>query len=66
MAYTISGRLYPNPGECLRHKTMGFEGTYEQEVFTNKDKRHFKVVSDDGKKTYVLPDKDWELITPGE
>jgi hypothetical protein len=47
VAYTIEGRLYPDKGDLLIHKTQGYIGKYQQDVFTNKDRRHFLVCAID-------------------
>jgi hypothetical protein len=61
VAYTIEGRLYPDKGDLLIHKTQGYIGKYQQDVFTNNDRRHFLVRAIDSPLKYVLPDTDWEL-----
>lgn len=64
MAYKIDGRVYPVKGEQVRHKHLGFIGEYVEDVFTNNNRRHWRVISNG--KTYVLPDKDFEMVSPSE
>lgn len=62
MAYIADGRLYPSVGDRLRHRAMGWVGTFVEVVFANKDRRHFLVQSVDSPQRWITLDSDWEVV----
>lgn len=58
MGYLIDGVYYPETGERVRHKAMGWRGVYLDTVTANKSRRHYRVRRDDGRVVITL-DSDW-------
>jgi hypothetical protein len=49
----------PLDGERIRHKYYGHEGKFVEFVYTNKSRRHTRIITDAGN-TICLPANEWE------
>lgn len=54
----------PLDGERIRHKYYGHEGVYQGFVYTNKSRRHTRIITDAGN-TICLPANEWEPVDAG-